>query len=90
MVNKLSILGSTGSIGTQTLDVCRKHNINVIAISANRSGETIEQQILEEQKFYDAIIQHPDCINHDNIDTQDDEDIIDDWKLDYDTDNEDL
>ena len=42
------------------------------------------------KKFYDAIIQHPDCINHDNIDTQDDEDIIDDWKLDYDTDNEDL
>jgi hypothetical protein len=36
------------------------------------------------KKFYDSIIQHPDCINHDNIDTQDDEDSIDDWKLDYD------
>ena len=42
------------------------------------------------KKFYAAIIQHPDCINHDDIDTQDDEDIIDDWKLDYDAENEDL
>jgi len=36
------------------------------------------------KKFYDAIIQHPDCINHNDIDTQADEDIIDDWKEDYD------
>ena len=47
MYKNISVLGSTGSIGTQTLDVCRKHGINVVAISANRSIETIEQQIKE-------------------------------------------
>ena len=48
----ISILGSTGSIGTQTLDVCRKHNINVIALSANRSIDTIEKQIIEFKPEY--------------------------------------
>ncbi|MBQ8062655.1 MAG: hypothetical protein IJ230_01830, partial [Clostridia bacterium] len=29
MTNNLTILGSTGSIGTQSLDVARKHGIRV-------------------------------------------------------------
>ena len=37
MYKKIIVLGSTGSIGTQTLDVCRMHNIKVVALSANRS-----------------------------------------------------
>lgn len=44
---KLSVLGSTGSIGTQTLDVCRKMNYEVVALSANKSVDLMEQQIRE-------------------------------------------
>ncbi len=40
-------LGSTGSIGTQTLDVCRVHNIKVKALSANSSTELLEKQARE-------------------------------------------
>lgn len=47
MVNSLSILGSTGSIGTQTLEVARKLNIKVNALSAYSSIELLEEQIRE-------------------------------------------
>lgn len=47
MVNKLSVLGSTGSIGTQTLDVARKLNLQVTALSAHSNIELLEQQIRE-------------------------------------------
>lgn len=47
MVNKLSILGSTGSIGTQTLDVARKLNLQVSALSAHSNIELLEEQIRE-------------------------------------------
>jgi len=47
-VKTISILGSTGSIGTQTLDVVR-HNpdIKVAAIAAGRNLRRIEEQIRE-------------------------------------------
>ena len=40
-MKRISILGSTGSIGKQTLDVVREHKdkLEVIAISANSSIE---------------------------------------------------
>ena len=45
MMNKtVSILGSTGSIGTQSLDVCEKHGIKVTALAAHSSVDTLEQQ----------------------------------------------
>lgn len=47
MVSKLSILGSTGSIGTQTLDVARKLNLQVSALSAHSNIELLEEQIRE-------------------------------------------
>ncbi len=47
MVEKLSILGSTGSIGTQTLDVARKLNLQVSALSAHSNIELLEQQVRE-------------------------------------------
>lgn len=47
MVNKLSILGSTGSIGTQTLEVARKLNLQVTALSAHSNIDLLEQQIRE-------------------------------------------
>ena len=47
MVNKLSVLGSTGSIGTQTLDVARKHNMKISALTAHSNIELLEEQIRE-------------------------------------------
>ncbi len=45
MTENLSILGSTGSIGTQALEVAKKHGINVTALAANKSVDIIEKQI---------------------------------------------
>ena len=43
-----AILGSTGSIGTQTLDVARKNeDLRVVAVSAGKSVEKLEEQIRE-------------------------------------------
>ncbi len=47
MVKNLSILGSTGSIGTQTLDVARTLKIGVTAIAANRNIKLLEEQARE-------------------------------------------
>lgn len=44
MVNSISVLGSTGSIGRQTLEVAERLNIPVRAISANRNVKLLEQQ----------------------------------------------
>ncbi|WBY64843.1 MAG: 1-deoxy-D-xylulose 5-phosphate reductoisomerase [Thermocaproicibacter melissae] len=43
----LSVLGSTGSIGTQTLDVARKLGLKVCAVAANRNIRLLEKQIRE-------------------------------------------
>ena len=40
----ISILGSTGSIGTQTLDVAETCGIRVAALTANKSIDLLEQQ----------------------------------------------
>jgi len=44
MNKRISILGSTGSIGTQSLEVCEKHGFEVTALSANNNIELLEQQ----------------------------------------------
>ena len=45
MMNKtVSILGSTGSIGTQSLEVCEKHGLKVTALAAHSSVDMLEQQ----------------------------------------------
>ena len=47
-MKKISVLGSTGSIGTQTLDVVRKNNdIEVVAMAAGRRIKEMEAQIRE-------------------------------------------
>ncbi|MBQ7981392.1 MAG: 1-deoxy-D-xylulose-5-phosphate reductoisomerase, partial [Oscillospiraceae bacterium] len=43
----ISLIGSTGSIGKQTLDVCRKHNIKVKALAAHKNIDLLEQQVRE-------------------------------------------
>ncbi len=47
MTESLSLLGSTGSVGTQTLAVCRARNLLVAALTANRNTDLLEQQIRE-------------------------------------------
>ena len=48
MKKNISILGSTGSIGTQTLDVVRNlKNINVKCLSTNKNIDLLLQQIEE-------------------------------------------
>lgn len=44
---KIAILGSTGSIGTQTLDVARRLGIKITALSANENVSLLEEQIRE-------------------------------------------
>lgn len=45
MGKRISILGSTGSIGTQALDVVDKHGFEVHALAAYRSIDTLEKQV---------------------------------------------
>lgn len=47
MVQTISLLGSTGSIGRQTLDVCREQGIKVAALTAGRSIDLLERQTRE-------------------------------------------
>ena len=47
-MKNIAILGSTGSIVTQTLDVARKNeDLRVVAVSAGKSVEKLEEQIRE-------------------------------------------
>lgn len=46
----ISVLGSTGSIGTQALEIAKKHNIRVIALAANSSV----QMLIEQAREFDA------------------------------------
>lgn len=46
-MKNISILGSTGSIGTQSLDVCRMHGYRVKCLTANTRVDIIEQQVRE-------------------------------------------
>ena len=43
----ISLLGSTGSIGTQALDVARAHGYRVAALAAGRNTKLLEQQARE-------------------------------------------
>ena len=48
-MKKIAILGSTGSIGTQTLDVVREHSdeLQVVAVAAGSNKERLKEQIKE-------------------------------------------
>jgi 1-deoxy-D-xylulose-5-phosphate reductoisomerase len=47
MAKNIAILGSTGSIGVQTLDVARNLNIRVSALTANSNIDLVEKQARE-------------------------------------------
>ena len=44
MTNTIAVLGSTGSIGRQTLDVANQLGLRVAALTANSSVEQMEKQ----------------------------------------------
>ncbi len=48
-MKKVTILGSTGSIGTQTLEVIREHSdeLSVVALAAGSNKELLKEQIME-------------------------------------------
>ena len=47
-MKKIAVLGSTGSIGTQTLEIVRTNgDINVTALAAGRNISLLEKQIRE-------------------------------------------
>ncbi|MBQ4628445.1 MAG: 1-deoxy-D-xylulose-5-phosphate reductoisomerase, partial [Clostridia bacterium] len=54
----LIVLGSTGSIGTQTLDCAEKIGANVTAMCAGRKVDLFEQQI---RKFKPKAVAMSDC-----------------------------
>ena len=54
-MKNIVILGSTGSIGTQTLDVCRMHGFGVKALSAGSNTELLEKQAREFHPEYVCI-----------------------------------
>lgn len=43
----ISVIGSTGSIGTQALSVAKKHNISVKSLAARSSWELLAKQCIE-------------------------------------------
>lgn len=52
----IAIFGSTGSIGTQSIEVARKHNIKVKALTARGDIEKLEEQIREFNPQYCAVL----------------------------------
>ncbi|MFR3227225.1 MAG: 1-deoxy-D-xylulose-5-phosphate reductoisomerase, partial [Blautia massiliensis (ex Durand et al. 2017)] len=56
MTKTITLLGSTGSIGTQSLDVCRMHGYQVFGLAAHSSVEKLLEQIREFHPRYVAVV----------------------------------
>ena len=61
MAKKLTLLGSTGSIGTQSLDVARTQGYEVYALAANSNVELLLKQIEEFHPAYVAVADSDAC-----------------------------
>ena len=55
MSKTITLLGSTGSIGTQSLDVCRMHGYKVFGLAAHSSVGKLLEQIREFRPRYVAV-----------------------------------
>ncbi|MCH5198168.1 MAG: 1-deoxy-D-xylulose-5-phosphate reductoisomerase [Oscillospiraceae bacterium] len=55
MKKNICVLGSTGSIGVQSLDVARKAGFRVSAITANKNYKLLEEQIREFRPSFAAL-----------------------------------
>jgi 1-deoxy-D-xylulose-5-phosphate reductoisomerase len=63
-LKNISILGATGSIGTQTLDILREHPLKfkLVAISIGKNLELARKMIHEFQPELVSVQEHDDCI----------------------------
>ncbi len=61
MSKTITLLGSTGSIGTQSLDVCRMHGYSVFGLAAHSSVEKILDQIREFHPRYVVMVDPEAC-----------------------------
>ena len=77
MVRRIAVLGSTGSIGTQTLDVARRHpdKVSVVAIAAGRRAKEALLQAKEFGVTSIALGQEPDAAVLDEVGVSQDVDI---------------
>ena len=46
MISSISILGSTGSIGTQALEVCKELGIQISSLSCGHNMSRLKEQII--------------------------------------------
>ena len=61
-IKKLAVIGSTGSIGTQSLDVVRNiGGMEVISLAANENIELLYEQILEFKPKIAAVVNEEKC-----------------------------
>ena len=64
VMKKIAILGSTGSIGTQTLEVVRRNpDLKVTALAAGRNIRRLEEQIREFSPEYVAVWEEKDALS---------------------------
>lgn len=63
MAKKIAIIGSTGSIGTQTLDVVRNMGLTVTAMSCGHNIDLFEKQIREFHPLLVAMAEEKDAID---------------------------
>ena len=62
-MKKIAILGSTGSIGTQTLEVVAEHkDIEVVALACGRNIQMLESQMRQFQPKLVAVWNETDAV----------------------------
>jgi 1-deoxy-D-xylulose-5-phosphate reductoisomerase len=63
LLKNISILGATGSIGTQTLDILREHpsEFKLVAISIGKNLDLARKMIYEFQPELVSVQEHDDC-----------------------------
>jgi 1-deoxy-D-xylulose-5-phosphate reductoisomerase len=62
MTTAIALLGSTGSIGTQTLEVCEHLGIRVLALTAGRRLDALEQQVRHFRPLLVSVAEASDAI----------------------------
>ena len=67
MTDSLIILGSTGSIGTQALAVCRHLGIRVPAMAAGRNIDLLEQQVREWRPQLVSVAEAGDALDRKSV-----------------------
>lgn len=54
-MKRVAILGSTGSIGTQSVEICEKHGLKITALAAHSSIDMLEAQVRKFKPEYAAL-----------------------------------